>query len=147
MIVPLIQLNAQQRESGRSDFDNDVPKEIGAWIHIDKDGSIKVFTGKTEMGQNIRTSLTQAVADELRIPVSMIHLVMADTDQTPFDMGTFGSMTTPRMAPQLRKAAAAAREILIVLAAQKWNVDRSSVQITDAKLVNDRTKASLSFAD
>src|SRR6185436_2871807 len=46
MIVPLSQLNAQQRESGRSDSDDDVPKEIGAWIHIDKDGSIKVFTGK-----------------------------------------------------------------------------------------------------
>ena len=147
MIVPLSQLNAQQRESGRSDFDDDIPKEIGAWIHIDKDGSIKVFTGKTEMGQNIRTSLTQAVADELRIPVSSIHLVMADTDQTPFDMGTFGSMTTPRMAPQLRKAAAAAREMLIDLAAQKWNVDRSSVQILNAKLVNDQTKALLSFAD
>jgi CO/xanthine dehydrogenase Mo-binding subunit len=147
MIVPLTQLNAQRRESGRSDFDNDIPKEIGAWIHIDKNGSIKVFTGKTEMGQNIRTSLTQAVADELRIPISMIYLVMADTDQTPFDMGTFGSMTTPRMAPQLRKAAAAAREMLIDLAAQKWNVDRSSVQISNAKLVNDRTKSSLTFAD
>lgn len=147
VIVPLSHLNAQQRESGRSEFDNDVPKEISAWIHIDKDGSIKVFTGKAEMGQNIRTSLTQAVADELRIPVSTIHLVMADTDQTPFDMGTFGSMTTPRMAPQLRKAAAAAREMLIDLAAQKWNVDRSNVQIVNAQLLNNLTKTTLTFAD
>lgn len=147
LFVPLSQLHAQQRESGRSDFDNEAPQEIGAWIHIDKDGSVRVFTGKTEMGQNIRTSLTQAVADELRTPVSMIHLVMADTDQTPFDMGTFGSMTTPRMAPQLRRAAAAAREMLIDLAAQKWNVDRSNVQITEAKLLNNQSKASLTFAD
>lgn len=147
LFVPLSQLHAQQRESGRSDFDNEAPQEIGAWIHIDKDGSVRVFTGKTEMGQNIRTSLTQAVADELRTPVSMIHLVMADTDQTPFDMGTFGSMTTPRMAPQLRRAAAAAREMLIDLAAQKWNVESSNVQITEAKLVNNQSKASLTFAD
>jgi nicotinate dehydrogenase subunit B len=147
LFVPLTQVNAQQRESGRSNFDDEAPKEIGAWIHIDKDGSVKVFTGKTEMGQNIRTSLTQAVAEELRIPVSMIHLVMADTDQTPFDIGTFGSLTTPRMAPQLRSAAAAAREMLIDLAAQKWNVDRNNVQITEAKLVNDQSKASLTFAE
>lgn len=147
MIVPLSQSNAQQRESGRSEFDNEAPKEIGAWIHIDKDGSVKVFTGKAEMGQNIRTSLTQAVADELRIPISMINLAMADTDQTPFDMGTFGSMTTPRMAPQLRKAAAAAREMLIDLAAKKWNLDRNNVQIIDAKLVNNQTKSELTFAD
>jgi isoquinoline 1-oxidoreductase len=147
LFVPVTRLHAQQRESGRSDFDSDTPQEIGAWIHIDKDGSIKVFAGKTEMGQNIRTSLTQAVAEELRVPVPMIHLVMADTDQTPFDMGTFGSMTTPRMAPQLRKAAAAAREMLIDLAAQKWNQDRSDVHIVNGKLVNDRTKATLIFAD
>lgn len=104
LFVPLSQLHAQQRESGRSDFDNEVPQEVGAWIHIDKDGSVRVFTGKAEMGQNIRTSLTQAVADELRTPVSMIHLVMADTDQTPFDMGTFGSMTTPRMGAATSKS-------------------------------------------
>ena len=47
---------------------------------------------------------------------------MGDTDLTPFDLGTFGSRTTPTMAPQLRKAAAAAREMLIALAAQQWQV-------------------------
>ena len=48
-----------------------------------------------------------------------IQLVMGDTDLTPFDMGTFGSRTTPAMAPQLRKAAAAARELLKDLAAAR----------------------------
>ena len=79
-----------------------------------------VFTGKVEIGQNIRTSLTQTVADELRVPLSGIALVMADTDLTPFDQGTFGSRTTPTMAPQLAKAAATAREMLIDLAAARW---------------------------
>ena len=71
------------------------------------------ITGKVEIGQNIRTSLAQAVADELRVPLAAITLVMGDTDLTPFDSGTFGSQTTPRMAPQLARAAAAAREMLI----------------------------------
>ncbi len=76
-----------------------------------------VYTGKVEIGQNIRTSLAQTVADELRVSMGVISLVMADTDLTPFDQGTFGSRTTPTMAPQLARAAATAREMLIDLAA------------------------------
>src|SRR5438046_2121908 len=131
LIIPLSNAFAQEGpqgvESGRDASNQRTPNEIGAWIHIDEDGGITVFTGKVEMGQNIRTSLAQAVAEELRVPVSMIRLVMGDTDLTPFDSGTSGSRTTPAMAPQLRKAAAAAREVLIDLVAQQWNVDRGAV--------------------
>ena len=149
LIVPLCNLMAQQRqgEAGRGGFDRELPKEIGAWIHIDQDGSITVYTGKVEMGQNIRTSLTQAVADELHVPTSMIRLVMGDTDLTPFDAGTFGSRTTPTMAPQLRKAAVATRETMIALAAQQWKVEPSAVRIVDARFVNHDTSKSLTFAD
>ena len=65
-----------------------------------------------EVGQNARTSLTQAVAEELGAPLTSIEVVMGDTERTPYDMGTFGSMTTPQMVPQIRKAAAAARQLL-----------------------------------
>jgi isoquinoline 1-oxidoreductase len=61
---------------------------------------------------------------------------MADTDLTPFDLGTFGSLTTPRMAPQLRKAAAAAGETLIALAAEQWKIEPASVRIVNARFVN-----------
>jgi isoquinoline 1-oxidoreductase len=88
------------------------PKEISAWLHIDRNGAVTAYTGKVEVGQNARTSLTQAVAEELGAPMSAIEVVMGDTARTPFDMGTFGSMTTPQMIPQLRKAAAAARQLL-----------------------------------
>jgi isoquinoline 1-oxidoreductase len=71
-----------------------VPADISAWLHIGEDGTVTVFTGKTEVGQNIRTSLTQAVAEELRVGVAAIKMVMADTDLVPYDAGTFGSQTT-----------------------------------------------------
>ena len=154
LIIPISRALSQQSqgerqggESGRGGSNQRVPNDIGAWIHIDEDGGITVFTGKAEMGQNIRTSLAQAVAEELRVPLSKVRLTMADTDLTPFDMGTFGSRTTPTMAPQLRKAAAAARAVLIELAAQQLNVDPSSVQIIDARFVNHDKSKSLSFAD
>ena len=86
-----------------------------------------VFTGKTEVGQNIRTSLTQAIAEELRAPVASIKMVMADTQLTPFDMGTFGSQTTPQMASRLHKIGAAAREALLDLAADHFKADRAVV--------------------
>ena len=136
----------QEGESGgRRAQNSSTPKEIGGWLHIGEDGSITAFTGKVEFGQNIRTSLSQVVAEELRVPVASIKLTMGDTDLTPFDMGTFGSRTTPTMAPQLRKAAAAAREALIDLAAEQWKVDRSSLTIKDSKVVNERSKESIDF--
>jgi isoquinoline 1-oxidoreductase len=152
LIVPLTKVCSQEgqresAESGRGGFNERLPKDIGAWIHIDESGGISVFTGKVEMGQNIRTSLAQAVAEELYAPVSMIRLVMADTDLTPFDMGTFGSRTIPTMAPQLRKAAAATRELLIDHVAQRWKVDRGEVRIVNAHFTNHDTSKSLSFAD
>jgi nicotinate dehydrogenase subunit B len=92
------------------------PREIGAWLHIAEDGAVTAYTGKVEVGQDIRTSLAQAIADELRLAPESISLVMGDTARVPFDRGTFGSRTTPTMAPQLRKAAAAARLLLVGLA-------------------------------
>src|SRR5258706_15992592 len=49
-------------------------------------------------------------------------MVLADTALTPFDAGTFGSRTTPTVTPQLRKVAAAARDLLVAKAAKQWNV-------------------------
>src|SRR5678810_477087 len=115
-------LQQEQGESGGGRGKQRIPNDIGAWIHIDEKGTVSVFTGKVELGQNIRTSLAQAVAEELHLPMNTIRLVMADTDLTPFDAGTFGSRTTPTMAPQLRKAAAAARETLVALAADQLKV-------------------------
>jgi isoquinoline 1-oxidoreductase len=124
-----------------------VPDDIGAWIHIDESGTVSAFTGKVEIGQNIRTSLAQAVAEELHVPVTTVRLVMADTDLTPFDLGTFGSLSTPRMAPQLRKAAAAARETLIALAAEQWKVAPAEVRIVNARFVNHDASKSLTLAE
>jgi nicotinate dehydrogenase subunit B len=111
-----------------------VPVEIGAWLHIGETGEVTVYTGKVEVGQNARTSLTQAVMEELHAAPGSVKMVMGDTELTPFDLGTVGSMTTPRMWPQMRRAAAAAREMLLDLAAQKWSADRAALGIADGKV-------------
>jgi isoquinoline 1-oxidoreductase len=109
---------------------------VDAWIHIGEDGTVTVYTGKVEVGQNIRTSLSQIVAEELMVPVSSITMVMGDTDLVPYDMGTFGSRTTPQMGPQLRKAAATAREALIEMATKKWNTPATNLKAENGMIVN-----------
>lgn len=122
-----------------------LPQEIGAWLHIGEDGAVTVYTGKTEVGQNIRTSLAQQVAEELRVPLASIHLIMADTERTPFDMGTFGSRTTPTMGPQLRRAAASARELLRELAAQQWQAAPGSLRVEAGKVLDPQSGRALTF--
>jgi isoquinoline 1-oxidoreductase len=106
-----------------------LPQQISAWVHIGTDGRISVFSGKAEVGQNVRTSLTQAAAEELHVPAEAVTVTLGDTDLVPFDMGTFGSRSTPTMVPQVRRAAASARETLIDLAAKKWGVARDTVHV------------------
>jgi isoquinoline 1-oxidoreductase len=120
---------------GRRGFGS-MPQEISAWLHIGEAGAVTVYTGKVEVGQNARTSLTQAAAEELHVKPDAIKMVMGDTDLTPFDGGTVGSQTTPRMWPQIRRAAAEAREMLADLAAQKWSVDRLSVTVADGRVTS-----------
>ena len=117
--------------------------DISAWIHIGEDGSVTVFTGKAEVGQNIRTSLTQAVAEELCVPVSSVKMLMADTDLVPYDMGTFGSQTTPQMAPQLHRAAAAARGVLLDMAAEYFKVDKSALTVADGTIFKSAANRNL----
>jgi isoquinoline 1-oxidoreductase len=126
--------------------DESFPKEIGAWLHLGENGAVTVYTGKVEVGQNIRTSLSQCVAEELHVPVNRIQMVMGDTQLTPFDMGTFGSRTTPTMSPQLRKVAAAARDLLIGLAAAEWQTDRKRLITVDGRVTDPDTKRSLEYA-
>jgi CO/xanthine dehydrogenase Mo-binding subunit len=121
------------------------PADIGAWLHIGEDGTVSVFTGKAEVGQNIRTSLTQVVAEELPVLTSAIRMVMADTDLTPFDAGTFGSRTTPEMASQLRRVAAAAREALLELAAEYFKTDTALLVMGAGKISKDGGKETVTF--
>jgi nicotinate dehydrogenase subunit B len=149
VLLLALDTSATAQESGRGPaFRGDArPPELAAWLHIAEDGVITVYTGKTEVGQNIRTSLAQAVAEELRTPVQSIRLVMADTDLTPYDLGTFGSRTTPLMAPQMKKVGAAAREALIDLGAEKWKVDRSSITVAAGSVKNNVTGGSAGFGE
>ncbi len=112
-------------------------ESLAARLSIDAAGAVTVFTGKVEMGQGARTELTMVAAEELFVPPSRIHLVMGDTALVPDDGGTFASLTTPLTVPVIRRAAAAARALLIELAAEKWSVPAASLRTEDGRVLGD----------
>ena len=125
-----------------------VPEDqVAAWIHVGEKGNVTIYSGKAEVGQNIRTSLAQIVAEELPVPLDKIDMVLGDTELTPYDRGTFGSRSIPYMGPQLRKAAASARELLIDMAATKWKVDRSTLFMEEGVVKNRSTKQSIEIGE
>ena len=121
--------------------------EVGAWIHIGEDGKVTVYTGKVEVGQNIRTSLSQMVAEELMVPLSSITMIMGDTDLVPYDRGTYGSLTTPQMGPQLRKAAATAREAMIEMAAKNWNTPATNLKAENGMILHNAANKKISYGE
>jgi isoquinoline 1-oxidoreductase len=121
--------------------------QVNAWIHIGEDGTVSVFTGKVEVGQNIRTSLSQIVAEELHVPVASIKMIMGDTDLVPYDAGTFGSRTTPQMGTQLRKAAATAREALLQMAAKSWNTKAETLKAKEGMIINPANNKKMGYGE
>ncbi|MBV9085291.1 MAG: molybdopterin-dependent oxidoreductase [Acidobacteriaceae bacterium] len=139
---------APAQESGRGWRGGEaLPENVSAWLHIAPDNTITAFTGKVEIGQNARTSLTQAVADELRCEMAAVRLVMGDTDQVPWDAGTFGSRTTPTMVPELRKMAATAREALMDAAAKAWSVDRNGLSVANQCITDPKSGKTARFGE
>jgi len=134
----------QQRGGGRA---SDQVRNVAARIHIGKDGVVTVMCGKVEIGQGARAELTQAAAEELRVPVGRIQMVLADTGLVPDDGNTAGSRTTPSTVPLIRKAAAAARNLLVEVAAQRWGVDRGTVEVRDGKVIHALSNRTLSYAE
>jgi isoquinoline 1-oxidoreductase len=146
-LVPASATAQQRGNRGRGGGSGGQPQQIGGWLHIAEDGQISLYCGKTEVGQNVRTSVTQAAAEELRVAPEAIRVILADTDLVPDDGGTSGSQSTPRTVPQIRRVAASARELLLDLAAEQLQVERSSLATQDAKVSHAATNRSLTFGD
>jgi nicotinate dehydrogenase subunit B len=127
-------LPAQER---RRPGAQNLPSDFNAFLRIGADGRIACFTGKVELGQGIVTSLAQMLAEELDVTPDSVDMVMGDTDLCPWDMGTFGSMSTRFFGPPLREAAAEARAVLIKLASEELHLKEDRLIVSDG-VVMDR---------
>ena len=105
------------------------PEDPNAYLRIDENGHVTLFSGKIEMGQGVHTSLAQMAAEELGVPLDSITMVMGDTDLVPYDAGTWGSLTTRFFGPAVRAASAEARTVLLNLGSKKLGVPRDQLEV------------------
>jgi len=103
---------------------------INAWLEVLSDGRVRVLTGKIELGQGIATAVAQVAAEELELDLSQVEVLLAETGRTPDEGYTAGSNSIEASAMSVRYAAAAAKEKLLGLAAQKWNVPVTTLTTT-----------------
>jgi len=120
--VSLLTAQGQRRE---------YPTDFNAYLRIAEDGRVTVFSGKIEMGQGVITSLAQMAAEELGVALETIDMVMGDTQLCPWDMGTFGSMSTRFFGPALRGAAAEAKAVLLELAAEHLKTPKDKLSVAN----------------
>ena len=134
-------LEAQRRGRG-------YPEDFNAYLRVGPDGRVTCFTGKVELGQGAITSLPQMLADEMDISAEMVDMVMGDTAQCPWDMGTFGSMTIRFFGPPLRAAGAEARKVLVELAAEQLQVPQERLTVENGVVFDKENKdKKVTYAD
>lgn len=95
---------------------------LDAWIRVDRDSRVTVFTGKAELGQGIKTALRQIASEELEVDLAALTLITADTGRTPNEGFTAGSHSIQDSGTAIRNAAAQVRDLLIAEAARQLNV-------------------------
>jgi isoquinoline 1-oxidoreductase len=120
---------------------------LSARIHFGDDGLITVLSGKVDCGQGARGEFEQAAAEELRVPLSQMRSILADTSLVPNDGLTAGSTSTPQTVAGIRRAAAAVRKALSEHYAAKWSVPAEEVSLSDGRIKHAGSNQSLAFAD
>ena len=105
------------------------PKQVDTWLAIHADNTATVYIGFAELGQGNSTALLQVAAEELDMDMSQLKTVRLDTNITPNQGGTYSSASIQRGGPQVRTAAAEARQALLQIASKKLDapVDRLTV--------------------
>ena len=110
-------------------------RELSAWLRVNADGTVTVFTGKAELGQGIASALSQIAAEELDVAYGRIDTITADTSRTPDEGVTAGSQSIEQSGTAIRFACAEARQILFAAAAQKLGVEADTLTVADGTLV------------
>jgi isoquinoline 1-oxidoreductase subunit beta len=130
---------AQQEKKPTNPFD--------AWIHITPDNRVTLILGKSEMGQGIMTALPMILAEELSLEWSKVQVEQAPTDPAVYNHGTGGSGSINGSWLPTRRAGAAAREMLITAAAQRWKVNPNTCVAQDGGVLHGSRKNFLTYGE
>jgi CO/xanthine dehydrogenase Mo-binding subunit len=117
-----------------------------AMIRMQSDGVANIAAGSTEMGQGVRTTLTQIAAEELTLPMEQFRMLGADTKVTPYDSSTGSSRSTTLMGTAVQQAARDLRQQFIKIGAQTMGVKPNQIDVIDGALVCGESRLSFKEA-
>ena len=137
-------LPALEREA-RGAPEPPAPFRPNAWIEIQTDGAVSIWTGRSEMGQGVKTAMPMIVAEELEADWRRVQVVQADADPAYGNQTTVGSRSVQTGWDPLRRAGAAAREMLIGAAALTWNVPRDQCRAESGAVVHSPSGRRLGY--
>jgi len=139
--------------AARLDYDGKLPgsmgraKTVNAWLELLEDGTIRVLSGKVEVGQGIRTAIQQVAAEELDMDLEKVQIHLAETGVTPNEGYTGASASIQNSAMSVRYAAATARQELLLLASKKLNTAVDNLLLYNGLVKSKQNKESLTFAE
>jgi len=110
------------------------PSGSSAIVKINQDGSVEILTSSIEIGQGVKTILSQIIAEELKVPLEKITLAIPDTDATPFDASTTSSRTTFHMGNAVKRAVKDCKEQLFKIASEILGVKVEDLQMEEGKI-------------
>jgi CO/xanthine dehydrogenase Mo-binding subunit len=116
-----------------------------AFLKITPDGKITIVVARSEMGQGVRTSLPMILAEELEADWEHITIEQAGASTLYGDQTTGGSASVRTTWDPMRKAGAAAREMLLTAAALEWGVPRSSCKAQKSTIVHAASNRTLTY--
>ncbi len=111
--------------------------DLDSWVRINRDETVTIFTGKAELGQDIKTSVAMIGAEELDLSLDRIRVVTADTAQSPNEGTTASSLSLETSGNAIRNAAAEARQILLEAAGEKLDAPMERLTVQERRTITD----------
>src|SRR5207237_1396127 len=127
------------------------PFAPNAWLRISPDNSVLIVVDRSEMGQGVATALPMLVAEGLDADWTKVKIESAPADKSYVNplfgfQGTGGSTSVRAAYTPLRKAGAAAREMLVAAACQTWGGDRVDCRTERGAVIHTGSKRQLTYA-
>jgi len=140
-------LNALAADDPAEEQEKKTPNPFNAWVHVTPDNHVTLILEKSEMGQGIMTALPMILAEELCVDWKSVRVEQAPTNPKVYNHGTGGSGSVASCWLPMRRAGAAAREMLIAAAAARWNVNPNTCVAQDGGVLHGSRKNFLTYGE
>ena len=130
---------------------NDLPRglvdnpNLDQWVGFEREGMVRLGTGKVELGQGVLTALRQIAAEELDVEPGRITVVSGETGRSPEEGFTAGSQSIEASGGAIRLACAEVRQIAVALAAEQIGCGAEQVWVEDGQFLREGTPTALSY--